>query len=165
MPDAKREIIKAAKSGNIEAIKNLLAKDADLINACDSDGSTPLHCAAWKGHREVIALLLKAGADVNAHNNNDHWGTTALHAAAHANQAAIAQLLLDHGADVNAKDLSGENADAPHYISQGQGSRQTAGKVRSKLNVRPHVNRILTAPAAGSRPVHRVVNKLQRGRP
>jgi ankyrin repeat protein len=108
MPDATREIIKAAKSGNTEAIRNLLSNDADLINARDTDGSTPLHCAAWKGQREVIELLLKAGADVNAHNSNDHWGTTALHAAAHANQAAIAQLLIDHGADINAKDLSGK---------------------------------------------------------
>jgi ankyrin repeat protein len=53
-------------------------------------------------------LLLEAGADVNARNNNEHWGTTPLHAAAHANQAAIAQILLDHGADLTAPDLTGQ---------------------------------------------------------
>ncbi len=85
----------------------LLASDKSLVAARDTDASTPLHCAVWKGHQQVVEALLKAGADVNAHNENDHWGTTPLHAAAHANQAAIAQLLIDHGADMNAKDREG----------------------------------------------------------
>lgn len=107
MPDPAKEIIKAAKNGQAAKLRDLLAGDPALIDARDTDGSTPLHCAAWKGQQEVVALLIKAGADVNAHNNNDHWGTTPLHAAAHANQAAIAQLLIDHGADLNAKDREG----------------------------------------------------------
>ena len=107
MPDAAKEIIKAAKSGNLSQVKALLGTDATLVGALDKDGSTPLHCATWKGHEEVAAFLLTAGAEVNAHNSNDHWGTTPLHAAAHANQAGIAQLLIDRGADVNAKDLNG----------------------------------------------------------
>jgi ankyrin repeat protein len=107
MSDPSKEIIKAAKSGDVLRIKELLAADSALINARDKDGSTPLHCATWKGQQEVVALLLEGGADVNAHNSNEHWGTTPLHAAAHANQAAIAQLLIDHGADLNAKDMEG----------------------------------------------------------
>jgi ankyrin repeat protein len=107
MPDLSKEIIKAAKKGQVESIKALLAADAGLINARDNDGSTPLHCAIWKGHEAVVALLLELGADVNAHNQNDHWGTTPLHAAAHANQPRIAQLLIDHGAEVNAPDMEG----------------------------------------------------------
>ena len=108
MADPGKEIIRAAKSGNTAIMRQLLATDAALVNARDTDNSTPLHCACWKGHQEVVALLLKAGADANAQNNNDHWGTTPLHAAAHANQAAIAQLLIDGGADVNAKDMNGK---------------------------------------------------------
>ena len=107
MPDPAKEIIKAAKSGDAERVSALLANDKSLVNARDKDGSTPLHCAVWKGHQQVVALLLQAGADVNAQNENDHWGTTPLHAAAHANQAAIAQLLIDHGADVQATDREG----------------------------------------------------------
>lgn len=107
MPDPAKEIIKAAKSGDAERVRALLAEDKSLNSARDKDGSTALHCAVWKGHQQVVALLLEGGADVNAHNENDHWGTTPLHAAAHANQAAIAQLLIDHGADVNVKDREG----------------------------------------------------------
>ena len=102
-----KEIIKAAKSGNAFKVKELLEQNASLISAMDPDGSTPLHCATWKGHEKVVALLLDHGADVNAKNNNGHWGTTPLHAAAHANQRAIAELLIAHGADIHATNLNG----------------------------------------------------------
>ena len=108
MPDANKEMIKAAKKGDVEKAKLLLSGDAGLIEALDSDGSTALHCATWKGHQAMVAFLLSAGADVNSHNRNDHWGTTPLHAAAHANQARIAEMLIEHGADVNAHDINGK---------------------------------------------------------
>ncbi len=107
MADTKKDMIKAAKHGDLEKARALLADDRSLLNACDTDGSTPLHCATWKGHVDMVTYLVGAGADVNAHNRNDHWGTTPLHAAAHANQSAIVQLLIEHGADVNARDMNG----------------------------------------------------------
>lgn len=107
MPEPGKLILKAAKSGDVPTIVKLLATDPKLINARDSDGSTPLHCAVWKGHHHAVAALLKAGADVNAVNQNGHWGTTPLHAAAHANQAAIAELLLANGANPKATDDEG----------------------------------------------------------
>jgi ankyrin repeat protein len=108
MPDACKEMIKAAKKGDVERARVLLAGDASLIQALDTDGSTALHCATWKGNQAMVAFLLAAGADVNAHNKNEHWGTTPLHAAAHANQAAIAEMLIEYGADVNARDMNGK---------------------------------------------------------
>ncbi len=108
MAEASKEIIRAAKSGDLAKVKGLVATDAALVHAHDSDESTPLHCATWKGHVETVAFLLSAGSNVNAHNHNEHWGTTPLHAAAHANQAAIAKLLIEHGADINAKDMNGK---------------------------------------------------------
>jgi len=107
MADPRKEIIKAAKAGSLDRVKALVGADGTLVHARDSDGSTALHCAVWKGHQAVVAYLLSVGADVNAHNDNGHWGTTPLHAAAHANQAVIAQMLIDHGADVTARDLDG----------------------------------------------------------
>ena len=103
-----KELIKAAKKGDLDKLKALLESDRTLMDSRDSDGSTALHCATWKGHREVVVFLLNSGADVNSHNSNDHWGTTPLHAAAHANQAIIVQLLIDAGADVNANDMNGK---------------------------------------------------------
>ena len=99
-----KAIIRAAKHGDCDALATLLDADARLVDARDGDGSTPLHCACWKGNLEAARLLLDRGADPGAINTNDHWGTTPLHAAAHANHKEIARLLLERGADVAARD-------------------------------------------------------------
>lgn len=106
-PNLEKEIIRAAKSGAALRVTELLEQDAALILGRDVDGSTPLHCATWKGHLNVVESLVSLGADVNARNQNDHWGTTPLHAAAHANQRAIAELHIAHGADMHATNLNG----------------------------------------------------------
>ncbi len=93
---------KAVKAGDIEQVRALLAEDPTLVQQMDKDLSTPLHWAAWKGHAEIIELLVDHGADVHAHNQNEHWGTTPLHAAAHGNQPKAVTALLKRGADVNA---------------------------------------------------------------
>ena len=36
------------------------------------DGFTPLHCAAGKGHLEVVQLLLRHRADKELKNNSGH---------------------------------------------------------------------------------------------
>src|SRR5438876_976090 len=102
-----KQIIKAAKAGDLGAVRTLLEADASLVGAKDTDDSTPLHCAAWKGHPEVAALLLEFGADVHARNSNDHWGDTPLHAAAHGNQRAVAELLIAKGADIHTRNPKG----------------------------------------------------------
>jgi ankyrin repeat protein len=101
-----KEILKAAKYGDAATVKQLLAMESSLVSVRDSDGSTPLHCACWKGHESVARVLLEAGADVNAENANEHWGTTPLHAAAHANQKKIAELLIAHSANIMARNLN-----------------------------------------------------------
>ena len=106
MPEPK-EMIKAAKNGDATRVAALLDLDAALISARDSDGSTPLHCAAWKGHVNVVEVLLERGANHEVENENTHWGGTPLHAAAHGNQKAVAELLIRHGADVNAVSFNG----------------------------------------------------------
>jgi ankyrin repeat protein len=106
-PQAVKLVLKAAKHGDCAALQSLLAEQPGLLDARDTDGSTPLHCACWKGNLDAARVLLDAGADVNAVNANDHWGTTPLHAAAHANQREIAALLLERGADRDARDGNG----------------------------------------------------------
>ena len=52
----------AARTGDIEPVKALLARGAD-VNAEEADGQTALMWAAAEGHVDVVRALLEAGAD------------------------------------------------------------------------------------------------------
>ena len=39
------------------------------VNAKDEDENTPLHRAAYYGHKEIVVLLIAKGADVNVKND------------------------------------------------------------------------------------------------
>ena len=97
-------IHEAAKLGNIEDVKRLLADGAN-VNAKNDNGSTPLHNAVWIGRKEVAELLIANGADVNA--KEDENGISPLHWAVKEGHKEIIELLIDKGADVNAKSVLG----------------------------------------------------------
>ncbi|KAF3386635.1 Ankyrin repeat domain-containing protein 50 [Penicillium rolfsii] len=63
-------------------------------------GQFALQAAAFRGHVEIVRLLLDQGTEVNAQGGQS--GGTALWAAASRGHTEIVQLLLDHGADINA---------------------------------------------------------------
>ena len=72
-------IREAARTGNIEAVKQHLDAGTDVDDAKDVVGYTPLHPAAYYGHKEVAELLIANGADLEAKNK---IGYTPLHSAA-----------------------------------------------------------------------------------
>ena len=67
----------------------LLEKGADIATV-DGQGSSALHWAAGRGHKDMVALLLDKGADVAVPNN---WGETALHWATDRGHKDVATLL------------------------------------------------------------------------
>ena len=63
LPDS--AVADAAMKGDIEAVRALLKDGAD-VNAAQGDGMTALHWAAENGDVEVTAMLIFAGANLEA---------------------------------------------------------------------------------------------------
>jgi len=80
----------------MSTIESLLEAGVD-INVCCSHGETALYRASKAGHKQIVRLLLEAGAETN--------GSTArcsLYAACKHGHTQVVDLLLHHGADPNA---------------------------------------------------------------
>lgn len=58
----------AVISNNVAEVKKLIQKGVD-VNARDEFGNTALHFACIFANKEIIKMLLEAGADVFATNN------------------------------------------------------------------------------------------------
>jgi ankyrin repeat protein len=101
---AEIDVFAAAATGRIEDLSRR-ATDA-TVNSYAYDGWTPLHLAAFFGHKEAARVLLDAGADVHAVSRNGLTNTP-LHAATAGKHEAVAMLLLEHGAKSDAVDAGG----------------------------------------------------------
>lgn len=98
--------VEAIRAGDVTLLEQLLAANPGLATARPDGQRTLLHTATdWPGHfpnaAAVIALLVAAGADVNAPMHGTHTETP-LHWAASSNDIAALDALLDHGANIEA---------------------------------------------------------------
>jgi ankyrin repeat protein len=91
----------AASLGRTDQLDVLLDRGQAAPGERSPDGWTPLHLAAFFGHRETAAMLLDRGADLAASSTND-LANTPLHAALAGGRGPVAELLVERGADVNA---------------------------------------------------------------
>jgi ankyrin repeat protein len=89
----------AIRSDHVEVVKMLLEHKAP-VNPTVGDEDPPLHSAAWFHHLEILRLLIKAGAKVDA--ENDH-GETFLASFGYFD-TDVARELLEAGANPNARD-------------------------------------------------------------
>jgi ankyrin repeat protein len=130
-------LIAAASTSDVELVRTLIDLDADpkLTNA---DGTTPLLAATGVGigapeeaagseaeALEMVKILLKLGADVNAVDKNRE---NAMHGAAYRNHPKVVQLLADKGAKVEVWNRPNKAGLTPLVIAEGH---------RPGLNFRP----------------------------
>jgi ankyrin repeat protein len=111
-----RVTVQAIRTGDLQTLKQLLDEHAELAMsriASSPDGCEPnaaartlLHIATdWPGHfpngAATVAMLIEAGAEVNAPFTGRHVETP-LHWAASSDDVEVLDALLDRGADIEA---------------------------------------------------------------
>ena len=88
---------RAAADGDMDRARELIRERAPL-NAFDDIGYTPLDHAVKSRHVAMVNLLLDAGADINAREEETN-SDTAVSVAAADTSPEIVKLLLERGAD------------------------------------------------------------------
>ncbi len=113
--DGATTMMRAARAGDHEVIRLLLAKGANAT-LTTKDGTNALMFAAGIGYRdkntrgsesdalEAVKVMMAAGLDIKQTNNR---GENALHGAALRGADTIVQFLIDQGTDVNATSKQG----------------------------------------------------------
>jgi len=102
--DVGQSLRDAARAGEAQSVRDLVAGAAPDLDAVDGTGRTALMYAVEGGHDEIVGMLLAAGASVD---RKDQSGETALHLAARHGRAAAARVLLQAGADFGLRDAEG----------------------------------------------------------
>lgn len=99
---AKYTITIAAALGDLDGVRNMLAKDAELCNFIEPGGKRPLSAAAERDHEAIVRCLLDAGANPNLPEGPNCPRGYALWVAARRANREITEMLLQAGADPNA---------------------------------------------------------------
>jgi len=101
-------VMVAAWYGDQEILSMFLdASTEHLDTPCENKQMTPLHAAMSQGHCNTAAILIDAGADVNA---LDSDGKTPLHYAANDGNYKCIMTLMHAGADASIEDDTGNTA-------------------------------------------------------
>ncbi|CAK6979313.1 ankyrin repeat domain-containing protein 6b [Scomber scombrus] len=98
-------LLVASHKGQADNVVQLINKGAKV--AVTKYGRSPLHLAAYKGHIEVVRILLKAGCDLDIQDDGEQ---TALHRAAVVGNSDIIGALIQEGCALDRQDKDGNTA-------------------------------------------------------
>jgi len=130
----------ALHSGNTTLVERLLSTGYRLQEIKPQGGLMPIHVAVQDDHEEIVDLLLKKGADVNARTS---WEATPLHLVARQGTRALMDLLIMRGADVNAETKDG---DTPLHLAAANGRANQAYDLLEKGAKVNAINRFGNTP-------------------
>lgn len=125
---AEHSLMAAVTAGDVAAVRRLLAEGAEVdrrfpvVNGFN-DAHTPLLVAARDGHTEIAAVLLDAGADVNA--VEPTFGAVPLHKAVYNGHVELTRLITGQsGVDLNFQGAT--NGYTPLHDSIWHGNEECA---------------------------------------
>lgn len=90
-----------ATNGDIDEVQRCIQKQGISPDYRDQDRLTPLMRAVDRNHIDIVDILIAAGADVNA---VDEEGQTALHYAVYCDHIDLCGILIGYGASVDIAD-------------------------------------------------------------
>jgi len=183
-PRDPKPLVDAVASGDIAKVKALLAKGYDAKTAADDRG-TVLIVAVDRGYKDIAALLMDAGSEVDAPKfitdesdgqvpseldaiEMDLTGSdilagstqmTPLEMAALRGNIEIAQLLVDRGAKVNVRTFGGMTA--LHYAAWNGHADLAALLIAKGANVGAAANEELDDLTGGVEPIHCAVDSTE----
>jgi ankyrin repeat protein len=145
----------ASYAGSTSAVERLLQISTVRAAVCaaTSTGYTPLHLACGQGRREVVPLLLAAGADVNAQTRDA--GFTPLHSAVKAQSKSVVAALLAAGANPGTPSADG---DTVLHVAAAVGNLAVM-RLLLKAVVACEGTSIIDVAASGMTALHRAVEK------
>ncbi|XP_034435517.1 ankyrin repeat domain-containing protein 6b isoform X3 [Hippoglossus hippoglossus] len=118
----------ASHKGQADNVVQLINKGAKV--AVTKYGRGPLHLAAYKGHIEVVRILLKAGCDLDIQDDGEQ---TALHRAAVVGNSDVIGALIQEGCALDRQDKDGNTA--LHEVSWHGFSQSVKLLVKAGANV------------------------------
>ena len=101
-----RCLMSAAHQGHTETVQYLVGLPEVDMNHSSTRGITSLHFAVLKKHFAVVQLLIDAGADIEA--KDDEMSYRPLHCACEVGELEVVKMLNKAGADVCAIDFEGD---------------------------------------------------------
>src|SRR4051794_12527195 len=120
-PDGFQPLALACFFGRRDAAQLLLARGGEVnTHARHPFHVAPLHAALASPEPGFAAVLIAAGADVNA---AQQAGSRPLHSAAFSGYVDLTRLLLEHGADPRVRDDAGQT---PEAIARAHGHAELA---------------------------------------
>jgi ankyrin repeat protein len=114
------DLFEASAVGDLARVEDQVRLGPDSINALTRDGWSPLHLAAFFGHKNVVECLLRHGARTDSTSNNP-TANCPLHAAVVTGRTEIVEVLLREGSDVNAAAGGGWT---PLLLAAGSGNEE-----------------------------------------
>ncbi|CAL8247507.1 unnamed protein product [Lota lota] len=97
--------------GQADCLSTVLSQSSSSLSCLDAttfEGLSPLHIAVQGGHKDLVTMLLDAGADINIKDIKS--GQSPLMYAVERNNVDMVQFLIESGSDVNGQSNSGNTA-------------------------------------------------------